>query len=49
MLYEVITLNTSAFTNGAIVDANPLLIAHIFDESGINTSGNSIGHSYNFV
>jgi hypothetical protein len=37
-------LNTEKFIPGGITDENPLLIAKIFDESGINMVGNGIGH-----
>jgi len=32
------------FTDGGITGVNPLLIAHLSDESGINTISNAIGH-----
>lgn len=37
-------LNTPEFTSGDKVDESPLLIAKIFDQSGINTIGSGIGH-----
>lgn len=37
-------LNSSSFSNGAKVGSSPVLLAEIFDESGINTTGNGIGH-----
>ncbi len=40
----VITLNDDNFVNGGITDQNPLLIAKLFDENGINTVGNGVGH-----
>lgn len=37
-------LNDTLFLNGGLTNENPLLIARLFDSSGINTSGNGIGH-----
>jgi hypothetical protein len=37
-------MNDEAFVSGSITDANPVLFAKIFDENGINTVGNGIGH-----
>ncbi len=37
-------LNEETFVSGGITDETPLLIAKIFDENGINTVGNGIGH-----
>lgn len=37
-------MNTRLFTDGGITSRNPLLLADIFDQSGINTIGNGIGH-----
>lgn len=37
-------LNDSTFSAGNITDANPVLYASISDPSGINTTGNGIGH-----
>ena len=37
-------MNDENFIDGGIVNENPLLIAKINDESGINTVGNGIGH-----
>ena len=37
-------MNDREFVEGETVNDNPLLIADIFDESGINTVGNGIGH-----
>jgi hypothetical protein len=37
-------INDTTFMNGGTTHENPLLIAHLFDENGINTSGVSIGH-----
>jgi len=40
MLY----MNDTTFRDGDITHENPVLYARVFDESGINTVGNSIGH-----
>lgn len=37
-------MNDTLFKNGGITDSNPILLAKIFDDSGINTVGNGIGH-----
>ena len=37
-------LNDPSFTSGATVNETPLLVAHVYDENGINISGNGIGH-----
>jgi hypothetical protein len=37
-------MNTSEFKYGGITDANPSLYAIVSDDSGINTTGNGIGH-----
>lgn len=37
-------LNDELFVSGGLTDENPKLIAKIFDENGINTVGNGIGH-----
>jgi hypothetical protein len=37
-------LNSLSFTSGDITTPDPLLIANLYDESGINTVGNGIGH-----
>jgi len=37
-------MNNEDFRTGDITDSNPVLFAKIFDESGINTVGNGIGH-----
>jgi len=39
-----IYLNDVSFVNGGITDENPILIAQVFDENGINTVGNGVGH-----
>lgn len=37
-------LNTPSFQYGASVNASPLLVVDLHDESGINTTGNGLGH-----
>lgn len=37
-------MNDENFANGGLTDVNPLFIANITDENGINTSGNGVGH-----
>jgi hypothetical protein len=37
-------INDTSFMNGGTTHQNPVLIARLFDENGINTSGVSIGH-----
>ena len=37
-------LNDEKFVNGGITDPNPVLIAKISDNFGVNTTGNGIGH-----
>lgn len=37
-------MNDENFANGGLTDVNPLFIANISDENGVNTSGNGIGH-----
>ncbi|MBX2979971.1 MAG: type IX secretion system sortase PorU [Flavobacteriales bacterium] len=37
-------MNDDRFVRGGITDENPLIYAKLFDENGINTVGNSIGH-----
>jgi hypothetical protein len=44
-----IYLNDENFANGGLTDRNPLLIAKITDENGINTSGNGIGHDITVI
>lgn len=39
-----IYLNDENFVSGGITDETPQLIAKIFDENGINTVGNGVGH-----
>ena len=37
-------LNSEGFKNGDVTGIRPILMAHFFDESGVNTSGVGIGH-----
>lgn len=37
-------LNDESFVSGGITDESPVLFAKIFDENGVNTVGNGIGH-----
>lgn len=37
-------LNDESFVNGGLSDETPILIAKLFDQNGINTVGNGIGH-----
>lgn len=37
-------LNAEEFVNGSTTDQTPVLMANLFDENGINTVGNGIGH-----
>lgn len=37
-------INNTNFVNGGITDENPILLAFVQDENGINTTGNGIGH-----
>ena len=40
----VLYMNDTTFVSGDITDRNPDLLAFLYDESGINTTGNGIGH-----
>jgi hypothetical protein len=42
-------LNDENFVSGGMTDESPKLIAHVFDESGINTVGNGIGHDITVI
>lgn len=42
-------MDDTSFKPGGKTSRNPLLIAHIFDESGINTVGTGIGHDITAV
>lgn len=37
-------INNTNFINGGITNENPILLAFVNDENGINTTGNGIGH-----
>ena len=37
-------MNDTTFINGGTVDESPMLIAKLFDDYGVNTTGNVIGH-----
>jgi hypothetical protein len=37
-------MNDTNFVSGSSTNESPLLIAHLFDDNGINTTGNGIGH-----
>ncbi len=37
-------MNDSSFVFGGLTDENPKIFALIYDESGVNTTGNAIGH-----
>ncbi|MDX1653204.1 MAG: type IX secretion system sortase PorU [Brumimicrobium sp.] len=45
----ILYLNDENFANGGITDETPILIAELFDESGINTVGNGIGHDITVI
>lgn len=42
-------LNEEDFVEGATVNATPYFVARLSDESGINTSGNGVGHDLELV
>jgi len=42
-------LNDERFVSGGITDETPVLLAKLFDENGINTVGNGIGHDLTAV
>ena len=42
-------LNSKSFKNGGKVNTTPYFIAELYDDSGINTSGSSIGHDLELV
>lgn len=37
-------LNDESFVDGGLTNENPILVARLFDDNGINTAGNGIGH-----
>lgn len=42
-------MNDDNFANGGLTDENPVFIAEISDENGINTTGNGIGHDITLI
>ena len=42
-------LNSRSFSNGDKVNATPYFFAELYDESGVNASGSSIGHDLELV
>lgn len=42
-------LNDENFVNGGVTDQSPVLIASVFDSSGINTVGSGIGHDITLI
>jgi hypothetical protein len=44
-----IFMNDEKFVSGGMTDENPVLLIKLFDESGINTVGNGIGHDLTSV
>ena len=42
-------LNSSTFKNGGVVNASPYFMAELYDDSGINASGSSIGHDLELI
>ena len=42
-------LNSKSFTNGGTVNATPYFCAELYDDSGINASGSSVGHDLELV
>lgn len=42
-------LNDEDFVNGGMTNETPILIAKLYDESGINTVGNGIGHDVTMI
>ena len=42
-------LNDENFVSGGITDQNPIIIAQLADESGINTTGTGIGHDISAI
>lgn len=44
-----IFLNDDSFVNGGITNEKPIFIANVFDENGINTVGNGVGHDITLI
>lgn len=42
-------MNDESFVSGGITDENPIFLAHVSDENGINTTGNGIGHDISLI
>jgi hypothetical protein len=42
--YINLYMNDTNFVDGGITNASPLFLARIYDQNGINTTGNGIGH-----
>ena len=42
-------LNEESFVSGSVTNEKPILLASIFDESGVNTAGSGIGHDITAV
>jgi hypothetical protein len=42
-------LNDNQFVNGSITNQNPLLLLNLFDSTGINTTGEGVGHDITAV
>lgn len=42
-------MNDANFANGGLTDENPLFMAEVSDENGINTTGNGIGHDITLI
>ena len=42
-------LNSPSFSNGGRVNATPYFVAELYDDSGINASGSSIGHDLELI
>lgn len=42
-------INDNNFVSGGLTDETPVLIAELFDENGINTVGNGIGHDLTVI
>ncbi len=40
----LVYMNTEEFARGGLTDKNPTLLVKLYDENGINTVGNGIGH-----
>ena len=42
-------LNSPSFTNGGRVNTTPYFVAELYDDSGINASGSSVGHDLELI